>query len=525
MADNTSVTKAYGSARLAREEAEKILNGTGGRGGLERSWLRVQREYADRNKPGMFTGQIIEEYNRVKKAYQEWSKKYQDAVALETKYKEQVDTATKEENKAKVAKDAADRLAEAKAEKARADSLIPSRGQAQADAAAKVVADAQDAVNKIQGTTVDAQGNTINKPLYNDYTLGVDGNVTNQMGAVSYFIGAPDAKGEIAQTPFTSLAKARDAFLKNYSEPGKIAELQKQLLSSGYIKESDIKDKTWVSGVDDLIRNYTYQSVSDIKYGGAKEPLALDAFLAQKRTSVGTSSKSYKTITTRGDAKKLLDNYMNDLVGRPSTKEEESAFYDQLHVAENKAVLTVGTGVTTGSQLDDADRFMIAAKVARKTLRGTNVDELLKSNIGSTVATDIASIQKYAAAYGIEMTPAEALKRVADGVGQKDYVAKQEERIRQLSMTVHPYLKDHIAAGGTVKDVADVYANAKSYKLGVAVPTSTKDKDIMAALATGKTVTDFERELQSNPLWRQTDEARKMASDFTSTMLKTFGLG
>jgi hypothetical protein len=168
---------------------------------------------------------------------------------------------------------------------------------------------------------------------------------------------------------------------------------------------------------------------------------------------------------------------------------------------------------------------MIAAKVARKTLRGTNVDELLKSNIGSTVATDIASIQKYAAAYGIEMTPAEALKRVADGVGQKDYVAKQEERIRQLSMTVHPYLKDHIAAGGTVKDVADVYANAKSYKLGVVVPTSTKDKDIMAALATGKTVTDFERELQSNPLWRQTDEARKMASDFTSTMLKTFGLG
>jgi hypothetical protein len=134
-------------------------------------------------------------------------------------------------------------------------------------------------------------------------------------------------------------------------------------------------------------------------------------------------------------------------------------------------------------------------------------------------------MQKYAARYGIDMTPAEALKRVADGIGQDNYAAKQQERLRQLSMTLHPYLKDHIAAGGTVQDVADAYAYAKSSKLGVAIPTSTKDKDIMKAIASGKTIADFDRELQADPLWRRTDEARKLASDFTSTMLKTFGLG
>jgi len=382
-----------------------------------------------------------------------------------------------------------------------------------------------DLIKRPETKTTDADGNIVDKLLYDDYTLGVDGAITNEKGVVSYFVGTPDAKGEIAQTPFTSLAKARDVFLKNYAAPGKIAELQKQLLASGYIKESDIKDKTWISGVDDLIRNYTFQSVSDVKYGGVKEPLSLTSFLAQKKTSTGTGGKRYKTITTRGDAKKLLDGYMTDLIGRPATKEEESSFYDQLHVAENKAIRTISGGVDTGTNLDEADRLMIAAKVARKTLRGSNVDELLKSNVGSTVARDIASMQKYAAEYGIDMTPAEALQRISNGIGQKDYVAKQEERLRQLAMTVHPYLKDHIAAGGTVKDVADVYAFTKANKLGVAVPTSTKDKDIMAAVASGKTVTDFERELQANPLWRKTDEARRMASDFTSTMLKTFGLG
>jgi hypothetical protein len=507
----------YPQYRAASEKAQELRNRLYGYKGYSDAGLAAAMDRVAAAK-----GENSTEYKQLKAQFDTLQKEYETASAQADSMRQEIDAkdiqAKKDKDEAKK-KETASRDVNLLIQQR--DSLKRQNKMEEAKAKQAQI----DLIKRPETKTTDADGNVIDKLLYDDYTLGVDGNITNEKGVVSYFIGAPDAKGEIAQTPFTSLAKARDAFLKNYSEPGKIAELQKQLLSSGYIKESDIKDKTWVSGVDDLIKNYTFQSVSDIKYGGAKEPLALNTFLAQKRTGTGTGSKSYRVITTRGDAKKLLDNYMSDLVGRPSTAEEESAFYDQLHAAENKAVRNISGTTQTGEVLADADRFMIAAKVARKTLRGTNVDELLKSNIGSTVATDIASIQKYAAAYGIEMTPAEALKRVADGVGQKDYVAKQEERLRQLSMTVHPYLKDHIAAGGSVKDVADVYANAKSYKLGVAVPTSTKDKDVMAAIAGGKTVTDFQNELQSNPLWRKTDEARKMASDFTSTMLKTFGLG
>lgn len=381
-----------------------------------------------------------------------------------------------------------------------------------------------DLILRPETKTTDGDGNIVDKALYDGYTLNADGSITNEKGFVSYFVGAPDSKGEIAQTPFTSLAEARDVFLKNYTQPGAIAALQKQLLTSGYVKSQNIKDGTWVLGVDKLIQDYTYQSVSDVKYSGIKEPLSLTTFLERKKPSAGTSTP-FRTITTRGDAKKLLDGYLTDLIGSGATAEEEVAFYNELNKAENKAVKYTSAGMTTGSVLTEGDRLTIAAKVARKRLRGTNVDELLKSNIGSTVALDIASMQKYAAKYGIDMTPAEALKRVADGIGQENYAAKQQERLRQLSMTLHPYLKEHIAAGGTVADVADVYANSKLYKLGVAVPSSTKDKDVMNAIANGKTIADFERELQSDPLWRRTDEARKLSTDFTSTMLKTFGLG
>ena len=466
-------------------------------------------------------GEDSSEYKTVKARFDAMQRDHEKAAAEADAMRKEIDATESKKNKDKQKQKAAAETAEKIATLSRERDSLRRQNKTELAAAKQ---EQIDALNVGSRTTVDDKGNVVEKPLYNDYTLNADGSVTNKDGISSYFTGSTDAKGEIAQQPFTSLAKARDDFMKNYSEPGKIAELQKQLMASGYIKESDIKDKTWITGVDDLIRQYTYQSVSDVKYGGVKEPMALGAFLTKKKVGTGSGTKTYKTITTRGDAKKILNEYYSDLVGRPATPEELDTFYTKLHTAENKAVRTISGGVDTGTNLDDADRLMIAAEVARKSLRGSNVDEILKSNKGSQIALDITALQREAAAYGIEMPAAEALKRVSAGIGQQDYLNKQKERLRQLSMTVHPYLKDHIAAGGTVKDVADVYAYAKSAKLGVPVPTSTKDKDVMAAIAAGKTTNDFERELQANPLWRRTEEAHNKANDFVNTMLKTFGL-
>jgi hypothetical protein len=533
MAEKTSVTKAYGSARLAREKAEKILNGTAGRGGLESAWLRIQGRYADRNKPGYFNKQITEEYNLIKIDYEKTAKEYQDALALETKYKEELDAVAKKENKTKIVQDAADKLAKAKAEKAKADSVVPSRGQEQATAAATAVTDAQAAYDEAKGQSSTSTSNKPTTPQedYAGYTLdpstgavygpGVEG----QNGLQGLFVPMPDSKGNVVNQFVTSSNRAVEGFLKQYQGPGQLEQLKKKLLDSGYIKQSQFSGTAWLSGLVDMFKNYSSDYLYKIKFENATDVPGIDVFMTQKKPGSGTGGIPVRVITTRGEAKTLLDGYMSDLIGRPSTAEEESVFYEQLHKAENKATRTTVGGTITGSVLTEADRLMIAAKVARKTLRGSNVDELLKSNIGSTVALDIASMQKYAAKYGIDMTPAEALKRVADGIGQENYAAKQQERLRQLSMTLHPYLKEHIAAGGTVQDVADAYAYTKSTKLGVAIPTSTKDKDIMKAIASGKTIADFDRELQADPLWRRTDEARKLSSDFTSTMLKTFGLG
>ena len=274
-----------------------------------------------------------------------------------------------------------------------------------------------------------------------------------------------------------------------------------------------------------MLVSYTVKAVSDVKYGGLKQPEGLQAFITRQRGGSGTGGpKTYRVITTRGEAKKMLDEYLMDLTGSRANEQESESFYNQLHAAENKATSTVADGTTTGSVLTDADRIMIAAKVARNRLRNTDVNSILTSGTGSQVAMDIANLQKTASMYGVEMTAAEALQRVAAGVGQKDYLNKQEERLRLVAKQLHPNLAAHIDAGGTVADIADQYAYAKAKKLGVAVPKSTTDKDVMDAVAKGMSISDFDRAMQAHPKWREGEEAHAMTNDFVNTMLKTFGL-
>ena len=98
--------------------------------------------------------------------------------------------------------------------------------------------------------------------------------------------------------------------------------------------------------------------------------------------------------------------------------------------------------------------------------------------------------------------------------------------MRLNAMTMYGNLKDHIRDGGNVKDIADQYALIKAKKLGIPVTDAFNDKDVKAALTKDgglMSTAEFARQMQANPLWRQTEEARDMASDFANTILKSFG--
>jgi ribosomal protein L12E/L44/L45/RPP1/RPP2 len=291
-----------------------------------------------------------------------------------------------------------------------------------------------------------------------------------------------------------------------------------------------------------MLGDYTRDAVTAVKYGGAKESPLIDTWFTKASTGSGSDSKAgtFKDtdlqLTTIGDAYQEINDYMIDAVGRNATQAEKDAYYKNINTLEKKsAVKTVATRDSTGKIttttrsggfVTEDERLNARNSIVIKALEGTDAGELLKSSKGSQVAIQIAALQKASAEYGQPISAGEALKYVISGGTEKDALAKQTERIRLNSMTIYGNLKDHIRDGGNVKDIADQYALIKARKLGIPVTDAFNDKDVQAALTRDgglMSTAEFSRQMQANPLWRQTEEARNTASTFADTILKSFG--
>jgi hypothetical protein len=377
---------------------------------------------------------------------------------------------------------------------------------------------------------------------FKDYTINSDGTVVGG-GTRSYFVSVKNADGSSTLQEYKSVATARDAFLKNYSEPGALDRLKQQLLGK-YINKTQLKNDDWIRGLDDMLGDYARDAVSAVKYGGAKEAPLIDAWFAKAggRGGLGTGSKAgtFKdtdlVLTTVGDANKEINDYMIDAIGREATQEEKDIYYKDINAREKKSAVQAvttrdATGkitntVRTGARVTPEERLNSKNAIIIKALEGTDAAEILKSAKGSQVAVQIAELQKAGANYGQPISAGEALKYVIAGGTQKDALAKQTERLRLNSMTMYGNLKDHIRDGGTVKDIADQYALIKAKKLGIPLTDAFNDKDVQAALTKDgglMSTAEFSRQMQANPLWRQTEEARNTAADFANTILKSFG--
>lgn len=331
---------------------------------------------------------------------------------------------------------------------------------------------------------------------------------------------------------FTSIDKARNALLA-VTPPTEIAKLKSNLINSGYLKQSSVNDPiAYISALNDSIAKYSIDSVSIYQNNpkGSKFPKFNDYLVSNKVGGGGSKSSFYQVITTRADAKEKLNEYFTENLGFAPTPAQQDEYFNKLNLAENKSrqvntTTSAGT-VQTGSVFSDTDRILIAAQIAQKSLKSLDVNKIINSKTGSQLALDIDSLLETAGDYAIPYTAAQALRDLSTGLGQENNVAKQRSRLMQTAQIIHPTLKDHIAAGGNVRQVANTVASWKSQKLGVAVPDSTKDKDVMAAINNPggmMSKSQFDMQMQGKKEWGLTEEARDIASDFVRTIGRSFG--
>jgi hypothetical protein len=562
MADIRGLEEAFGAASEEARRTYDRLNGTGGRGGLEQDYLLAKEAFEKNPNNATFK----KRYDNLKKLYDVAAADYKRAQAAKNAARLELNRAKGVSEKEKSAKDLVDKYNQAVNKVKDAEALIPSRGQAQYDAAVQAAYDAAAAAKAAGGkiaplpkpaagvtrpenkTVVESDGKVTQEEVANnkfkDYTVNSDGSVAGPGGLRVYFVSTKNADGSSTMQEYTSVATARDAFLKNYSQPGQLDALKQQMLARNWISSKQLADGEWLSRLDLMLGKYTFDAVTAVKYDGAKEAPLIDAWFASAKGGAGGSGASkggtFKDtdldLTTIGDAYNEINDYMVDALGREATQEEKDAYYKDINARELKSsVETVSVRDSTGKitkttrtgDLVTADERLNAMNaVVIKALSGTDAGELLKSAKGSQVAVQIAALQKAGAEYGQPLSPGEALKYVIEGGTQKDAIAKQTERMRLNAMTMYSNLKDHIRDGGNVKDIADQYALLKAKKLGIPVTDAFNDKDVLGAITKDgglMSTTEFSRQMQANPLWRQTDEARDVASNFANTILKSFG--
>jgi len=376
-------------------------------------------------------------------------------------------------------------------------------------------------------------------------TITPSGAIDGPQGPV-YITSSMGIDGKPTTVIHNSITEARAEFLKGYAGPGQMDMLKQELLAKHYINAKDIAtgDLQWVQkGVDTLISKYTYDAVTQRQYNKVAEPPLMAVWLKSSASAIpgtasvaGTKSTQSFDFTTIGDAATEIDNFMLDSIGRNATKEEKDAYFKKINALEMASPVTssptkdANGNVIKSSQIGafvtPEERTTAMVGIVQNALKGADASALLSSAKGSKIAVDISTLQANSAAYGHSLTPGEAYAIVQQGFGQKDYVAKQVERMRLNSMTMYGNLKQHITDGGTVKDIADQYATLKARKLGITIPDSLADKDVMSAITQNgglMSTADFTRQMQANPLWRQTEEAHNTAADFANTILKSFG--
>jgi hypothetical protein len=386
--------------------------------------------------------------------------------------------------------------------------------------------------------------------LLTDYHIYTDkqGNtyVTGAGTSLPYVFIPPKPGGKL--TPTTDINAARNQVLAAVGPKG-LPNLLTKLYTSGFITKTELKSQNYIGGLNAAINQYSVNALQEYQLNkGAGTFPTMDTFL--KKFTVGsiggaTNLAGTKTAiqdftTTRGRADADLTLYYMENFGQAPTQAEKDDYFTQVVKAEKtnttKTVTTTDTvgaiknQTTADSRLGAADYLVLQANVAKKKFPSLDATGILSvdNKTPGKLASDINLALKYASDYGLKITPQQALGYVGDSWGTANPLDAVKTRMQQLAISTMPNLASHIQAGGTVKDVADVYGAIKSRKLGITIPDSTADNQIMSSinLKGGMlNMADFERQLQADPQWRKTAEAHQAATDFTNTILQSFGFG
>ena len=163
-----------------------------------------------------------------------------------------------------------------------------------------------------------------------------------------------------------------------------------------------------------------------------------------------------------------------------------------------------------------------------------NYQKMLKQNaLGGKAAEYAGQLDALAANYGLSLGNqwrATQLSRLMDG---GDTIGAVQKRVRDMAMRQYKAFADDIAAGATVKEVADPYVQRMADLLElnpneIDLRSNLIQKALRQRTPKGKPaamdLSDFEDMVRNDHRWQYTDNARAEVSDYAMAIGRSFGV-
>ena len=122
------------------------------------------------------------------------------------------------------------------------------------------------------------------------------------------------------------------------------------------------------------------------------------------------------------------------------------------------------------------------------------------------------------------------LSRLMEG---GDTIGAVQQRVRDMAMRQYKAFADDIAAGATVKEIADPYVQRMADLLemnphDISIQSSMIQKALRQRTPKGKPaamdLSDFEDMVRNDSRWQYTDNARAQVSDYAMAIGRSFGV-
>ncbi|CAB4177263.1 hypothetical protein UFOVP999_14 [uncultured Caudovirales phage] len=320
-------------------------------------------------------------------------------------------------------------------------------------------------------------------------------------------------------------------------QPGGLQAFKKRLWQAGQLTDQEYKSTSsgvFKNAIVNAARDHSSTIASNYANANAKfEPI--DSFLvANKEQSAGPEIN--RKLTDPKQAVQDLNIFTQDYLSRTATLEEQKEYKKLLRAEEISAYqkrVTTKTGNVTstdyiGDVLNQEDYMRIMGKVLKKSIAGTDVDQLLTGT--GTLAQNVSAIREYASEMGIKMDGKEALNYATSNLKSGDMkninnIDSVKLQIKEMAKYLYPSLAAGIDAGVTPGRIGREVGGYIEDELEQPAGTyGIFNSEVADFVAKGTPQNEIRAAQRKKKEFAGTDKAINEATNYLDTMLKSFGV-